>query len=146
MYAQVLANSSNFPNTAREILKIKEIFSSLQNKKIEIVQKIISGTEKPKLKINIITRGLSQKQVIVSMNINNTNSFIKDSSTYIININRALKNIKLNIMADFICMDNKSIITTTNNITSPSDLQAIEKYVKSLIYIEAKHVEFPRLP
>jgi len=83
------------------------------------------------------TKRLLQKQVIIPMNINSANSFIKDSSTHIININRALKNIKSNIMADFICVDNKGIIITTNNITSPLDLQAIEKYIKS---------SSPRLP
>ena len=49
-------------------------------------------------------------------------------------------------MADFICTDNKGIVITTNNITSPSDLQAIEKYVKSTVCIETDHVESPRLP
>ena len=140
------ANSSNSPNIAREILKIKEVFPSLQNKKIKIVQKIISSTEKPKPKINITTKGPSQKQVIILMNINSINSFIKDLSTHIININRALKNIKLNVMADFICMDNKGIIITTNNIASLLDFQTIEKYIKSLVYINAEYVESPRLP
>ena len=121
-YAQVSVNSSNSPNIARETLKIKETFPNLQNKTIKIVQKIISGNEKPKPRINMITKGLLWKQVIVPMNINSTNNFIKDSSMYVININRALKNIKLNIIVDFIHMDNKSIVITTNNITSSSDL------------------------
>jgi len=80
------------------------------------------------------------------MKINSTNNFVKDSSTHVININRALKNIKSNVMADFIRSDNKDIVIATNNITSPLDLQAIEKYVKSTVCIEAEHVEFPRLP
>ena len=121
-YAQVSVNSSNSPNIARETLKIKETFPNLQNKTIKIVQKIISGNEKPKPRINMITKGLLWKQVIVPMNINSTNNFIKDSSMYVININRSLKNIKLNIIVDFIHMDNKSIVITTNNITSSSDL------------------------
>lgn len=80
------------------------------------------------------------------MNINSTNSFIKDSSTHVININRVLKNIKLNIVADFIHVENKGIIITTNNIASLLDLQAIEKYVKSSVYVNTEHVESPRLP
>jgi len=48
-YAQVLAKQSNLTNIARETLKIKETFPNLQNKKIEIVQKIISSQDKPKL-------------------------------------------------------------------------------------------------
>jgi len=128
------------------MLKIKEAFPSLQNKKIEIVQKIISGSEKPKPRINMTTKGPSRKRVIVPMKINSTNNFIKDSSTHVININRALKNIKSNVMVDFICSDNKGIVIATNNIASPSDLQAIEKYVKSTVCVEAKHVESSRLP
>ena len=146
LYAQVSANSSNSPNIAIETLKIKEAFPSLQNKKIEIVQKIISSNKKPKLKINITTKGLLWKQVIIPMNTNSANSFIKNSSSHVININRALKNIKSNIMANFICVDNKNIIITTNNVASPLDLQAIEKYVKSSVCVDAKQVKYPRLP
>ena len=79
------------------------------------------------------------------MNINSANNFIKNLSIHVININRALKNIKSNIMADFICVDNKNIVITTNNITSFLDLQAMEKYVKSTVCIETNHVESPRL-
>ena len=56
-YAQILANSSNSSNIARKTLKIKETFPKLQNKKIKLVQKIISGQEKPKLKLNMTTKG-----------------------------------------------------------------------------------------
>ena len=80
------------------------------------------------------------------MNINSTNSFIKDLNFHIININRTLKNIKLNVMADFIYVDNKGIIIITNNIVSSLDLQIIEKYVKSLVCINTEYVEFLRLP
>jgi len=59
---------------------------------------------------------------------------LKDMSIHIININCALKNIKSNVIADFIYVDNKGIIITTNNVASPSDLQEIEKYIKKLVY------------
>jgi len=75
---------------------------NLQNKKIKQVQKLISGNSKPKLCINMTMKGPSYKQVIVPMNINNTRKFLKDSSTHVINIDRALKSIKSNVMADFI--------------------------------------------
>ena len=64
-YVQVLSNS-NMSNIARKTLKIKEAFPSLQNKKIEQVQKIISGDSKPKPRINMTTKEPSHKQVIVS--------------------------------------------------------------------------------
>jgi len=43
----------------------------------------------------------SLKQIIVPMGKNNINKFIALSSNYITNINRALKNIKLDIMTDY---------------------------------------------
>ena len=49
-------------------------------------------------------------------------------------------------MVNFICSDNKDIVIFTNNVASPSDLQVIEKYVKSFLYVEAKHIDSPRLP
>ena len=49
-------------------------------------------------------------------------------------------------MADYICIDGKGIIITTNNIASLSDLQAIEKYVKSASYVDTDQVQFPQLP
>ena len=98
------------------------ICPSLQNKKIKIVQKIISSNNKPKLHLNMTTKRPLQKQVIVPMKTDNVTNFIKDSSMHFININRILKGIKSNIMVDFICSDNKGIVITTNNIASPSNL------------------------
>ena len=60
LYAQILANSPNSSNIAREMLKIEEAFPKLQNKKIELVQKIISSQEKLKLKLNMTIKRLSQ--------------------------------------------------------------------------------------
>ena len=98
---------SNSSNTTREMLNIKEAFPSLQNKKIKLVQKIISSEGKLKPHINITTKGPSHKQVIVSMSIDNTNKFVKESCIYITNINRTLKNIKSDVMADFIHVEKK---------------------------------------
>jgi len=86
-YAQFFANLSNPSNITREMLKIKETFPSLQNKKIKIVQKIISGQDKPKLKIHITTKRPSCKQVIVPINVNCATNFVKGSSMHVVNIN-----------------------------------------------------------
>ena len=134
-YTQVLSRCTNI---ARETLKIKEVFSSFQNKKIEQVQKIISGEGKLKLWINMTTKNSLHKQVIIPINEKNTINFVKDSSAQVTNINRNLKNIKLDIMANFIYIENK--------IASTLDLQTIEKYIKSSQYIETDHIESPRLP
>jgi len=59
------ANPSSKPkitssNIVLETLKIKETFPHLHNKKIDQVQKIISGTnDKPKLQLNMTIKGPS---------------------------------------------------------------------------------------
>jgi len=93
-----------------------------------------------------MTKKPSCKQVIIPMNNNSAIGFIKDLSTHVVNINRIFKNIKSSIMADFIYIDSKGIIITTNNITSLSDLQAIKQYVKSTVSVKPDQVQLPRLP
>ena len=96
---------SHLPNNTREVLKIKKMFLNLQANKIENIQKIIKDNSKPKPRINITTKRPLRKHVIVPMNNNNKTKFMKKSSTHITNINRALKNIKLEVMANFIYSD-----------------------------------------
>jgi len=80
------------------------------------------------------------------MSLNNANKFMSNSSSYVTNINRALKNIKSDIMADFIYIDNRRAIITTNKIARAHDLQTIKKYIKNIYDIEVEQVETPRLP
>ena len=68
-------------------LKSRRPSLTSKTKKIKIVQKIISGQDKPKLKISMTTKGPWYKQVIILMKGDNTNNFIKDSSIHVININ-----------------------------------------------------------
>ena len=140
-----VSSRQNMSNIAREILKIKDTFLNLQNKKIEQVQKLISGNHKPKPCINMTTKGPSCKQVIVPVNNNNARKYMKDVSTHIININRTLKSIKSNIFADFIKLDDKGIIISTNNITNSSDLQEIKRCVNNSLVVEEDQIKFPRL-
>ena len=147
-YTQVSSNgsNSNSTNMARETLKIKKAFPSLQNKKIEQIQKIISRVPNPKPCINMTTKRPSCKQIIIPMCLDNANNLVKKSSIYVANINRALKNIKLDVMADFIWVENKGIVISTNKVTNPLDLQTTENYVKSTYSIEADQMESLRLP
>jgi len=78
------------------------MFPNLQAHKIENIQKIIRGDSKLKPKINMITKKLLRKQVIIPMSNDNKIPFIKDNSIHIINLNRNLKNIKSDIMVYFI--------------------------------------------
>jgi len=121
-YAQAFSKSQN-SNIIMNTLKIKEMFSKLQNHKIDQVQKIINSSKsKPKPHINMITKSPSHKQIIVSMNKEVAYMYIRDVNSYISSINHTLKSIKSNILADFICVDDKEIIISTNNIASLSYL------------------------
>ena len=124
-------SSDKSSNIAINTLKIKETFSNLPNNKIDSIQKVINGSnDKAKPRLNMTTKDLSRKQVIIPMSCDLGKRFIKDSSSYVININQTLKSIKSNICADFMCADNKGIIILTNNVAVNSNLQEIEKYVK----------------
>ena len=132
-------------NNTREVFKIKEIFLNLQTNKIENIQRIIKGDSKSKLRINMTIKSLSRKHVIVPMSNNNKTKFIEESSAYVTNINRALKNIKSEIMADFAHSDQADITIVTNKVTSLLDFQTIEKYVKNTNCIKVDEVEVPYL-
>jgi len=58
--------------------------------------------KKKKPKLNMTTKGFLRKQTIIQMSSNNSEKIMAMSSKYIANINRALKDIKLDIMADFL--------------------------------------------
>jgi len=48
------------------------------------------------------TKGSSYKQIIIPMGKENTDKFMIFASNHIANINRALKNIKLDVIVDYI--------------------------------------------
>jgi len=89
----------------------------------------------------MITKGLWKKQVIILMNNNNKTQFIKNLSAHITNINRALRNIKSEVMADFTQSEQLGIVITTNKVTAPLDLQIIKQYIKNTNNIETDNVE-----
>ena len=85
-----------------EVLKIKEIFPSLNAKKIDQVNNIVNRQDKTKPQIKMTTKGPSRKQIIIPMSNDNVVSFMKNSSAHVANINRALCNAKTNVLVDYI--------------------------------------------
>ena len=138
--------SKTISNT-EEVLKIKETFPLLKAKNIDNIQKIINENNNPKLKphLNLTMKGLSHKQVIVPMSSDNKKNFIDKSNAYVLNMNRALKNIKFNILVDFICTNTAGIIIITNKVVSSLDLQTIKQYIKDANCINSNKVDSPRL-
>jgi len=61
-----------------------------------------SGKSKKKPKINIMTKRPSRKQVIVFIAKSNTELIVNLAYQHIANINKYLKNIKSDIITDFI--------------------------------------------
>jgi len=127
-------------------VKIKENFPNLSAKKIVKVHKVLNKPKKEKPKLNMTTKGLSRKQVIILMSSVNSERFMVLSNKHVSNINRALKEIKSDIMADFIQADNKRLIITTNKVVATSDLNTIENYIKNSDIINLDKVMSPRLP
>jgi len=68
------------------------------------------------------------------------------SGDHIVDINRALRNIKSDILANFICNDHRGLIITTNKVVSQLDLSIIENYIKNIDIIETKDIMASYLP
>ena len=99
-----------------------------------------------KPRINMITKGSSKRQILVSMSLDNINKIMVLSNKYIVNINKALKKIRSEVMADFIQADNKGFSITTNKVISNIDLNIIEKYIKNIDVINSEDIMTSRLP
>jgi len=93
--------------------------------------------QKDKPKFNMMNKGLSRKQIIISIDINNTERITAQSNAYIVNINSLLKGIKSKISADYIHFDNK--------LTTFSDLNIVEKYMKELNDVNLNNIISLRL-
>ena len=99
-----------------EVLKIKKTFPTLSVEKIDQVNNIVKGLSKPKPRIQMTTKGPSRKQVIIPMSKKNVESFIKNSSFHVSNMNKQLRNAKTEILIDFIWAEPLGITMVTNKI------------------------------
>ena len=88
-------------NTSK-VLKIKEMFLSLNAQKIDQVNNIVNGQNKPKPHIKMITKGPSRKHIIIPMSVDNVSSFMKNSLLNVANVNRQLCNAKTDVLVDYI--------------------------------------------
>ena len=104
------------------ILKLKEDYWNLPAKKIENIHKIINNLDKIKPRTKITIKGPSHKQIIIPINKDDKTKFMASSSEHIANINRTLKNIKSDVIADYVYSEHISITIVTNKVASSSDL------------------------
>ena len=71
--------------------------------------------------------------------------FMKESSYYISNINKALRNIKSDVSVNFIYSDPLGIMVVMYKVTSSSNLQVIKNYIKNMNCIDITGVNTPCL-
>ena len=77
------------------------------------------------------TKGPSYKQVIVPMDSENSKKFISLSGDHVTNLNHALKNIKSETIVNFICVNYRGLIITSNKVALLLDISIINRYVKN---------------
>ena len=129
-----------------DVIKIKETFSSIRAEKINQINDIVKGTPKQKPHIQMTTKGPSCKQDIIPMGNENNTKFMKNSYIHVINLNRNLRNVKSEVLVDFICSDPLGITVVTNKVSLPSDLLIIENYVNNSENIDSSQVDSLQLP
>jgi len=80
------------------------------------------------------------------MSGDNITSFTKSSSLHVANINRLLCNAKSDVLVDYICSDNTSIMVITNKVAQQSNMSIIDQDVKNSNDINSLQVEELCLP
>jgi len=115
-------------------------------KKIDQINNIVNESSKPKPCIQMTTKSLSRKQVIILMGNDNIVKFMKNSLIHITNLNRNLRNTKSEVLVDFICSNPLGITVVTNKVSLFLDLLMIENYVKNSENIDSPQVDTPHLP
>ena len=101
-YTQAFKTKSNIL-CVKEILQVKKVFPALLANEVGKVLKIKNSSEgSSKPRINMTTRGLSKREVIISMTKVNTELIVNSAHIHISNINNCLKNSKSDINADFV--------------------------------------------
>ena len=119
-----------------DILKLKENFPKLSNKKIEEIHKTVNNSNVLKPKLNMMTKDPSYKQIIVPISSNNIKIFMVTSNNYVTNINWSLKNIKSDIAINFIHPDHRGlslIVVATTRHSGINDLttsKALSRAIK----------------
>ena len=144
-YAQ--ASKSNTSSNIEDVLWVKKVFPALSADKVgKMLKAKNSGIDNKKPKINMTTRELSRREVIISMTKVNTKLIVNSAYIHISNINNCLKNAKSDIIADFIWINVNGIVITTNKPAKNLDLSTIKKYLKNVININLDSIENSRLP
>ena len=102
------------------------------------------GQKKPR--VNMMMREPSRKQAIIPMAKSNIELIINLANLHIANINKYLKNIKSDVIADFIHITKEEVVITMNKPVNASNLSIIEKYIKNISNINSDSINSSCLP
>jgi len=75
--------------------------------------------------------------------MNNAEAIILQANEHISNINRLLKGVKSDVLANFIYSNNKEVVITTNKTVVTSNLNMVEKYLKKLNNVDLDNIMSP---
>ena len=89
----------------------------------------------------MMTKEPSRKQTIISISSKNIMKFMKNSSLHVTNINRSLRNVKLDVLVNFIQSDQMVITVVTSKVALQLDLHIIKNYIKNIDNINSLSVE-----
>ena len=142
LYTQV----SKSPANTSKVLKISKAFPALNAEKINQINNIVKGVTKLKSKIQMTTKGPSRKQVIIPMSKENIDSFMKNSSLHVANINQQFHNAKSEILVDYIHAEPLEITIIINKVSQQSNLMIIDHYIKNSNDVNSLQVKEPQLP
>lgn len=76
----------------------------------------------------------------------NSNRIMVLSNKHVVNINKVLKDIKSDVMANFIRANHRGLMIITNKVTSTSNFNTIEKYIKNVDVVDSNDISSSRLP
>ena len=80
------------------------------------------------------------------MSSKNNSNFMKNLATYVVNINRLLRNTKSEVLVNYICSDPLGISVVTNKVSQQYNLQIIDQYIKNSSDINTLQVDKLCLP
>jgi len=86
------------------------------------------------------TKDPSCKQIIVPMGDNNIKIFMLSSNDHVVNINQALKNVKSDIIIDFIRPDHRGLVPVSNKVAAQLDICIINHYIKNANNINSEDI------
>jgi len=134
-------------NAVASILKIKEAFPVLPNKKIlEIHDAAFPKPDNKGCRIQHTMKGPFRKQAIVPTSDNIKDIIMGEANAHIFQINMLLKSIKSTMRAEFICPCPGGVSINMNSVPNKSDLNTIERYLKSINGASNNEVLASRLP